>query len=87
MRRFGEVAFENVVCAAIGADDFAGVGDVEKNARVARPQRRVGAWAVQRQVVCRDFDGRSGGFFGHGFALCNNGGRGAEESFRHRFQT
>ena len=63
VRRFGQVAFEDVVRAAVWADDFAGVGDVEKNTRVTRPERRVGHRAVQRQVVCCDFDGSGNGFF------------------------
>ena len=80
VRRFGQVAFEDVVRAAIRADDFAGVGDIEKNTRMACPEWRVGARAVQRQVVSRDFDGRGGGFFSHGSVLCNKGAEGRKRA-------
>lgn len=60
---FGGFALENVVRAAIRADDFAGMQDVEVNARMLIPERGVRLRAVQRQIMGGDFDG---GFVCHG---------------------
>src|SRR5471030_1479765 len=52
----GSGALEYVLGAAIRAEHVPGLGDVEEHARVAAPQRRVGRWAMQRQVLLGDFD-------------------------------
>ena len=67
----GHLALENIVCAAIGADDFAGMGDVEKDPWMACPERRVGQRAVQRQVMCGDFDGLRYCIFDHDAEPCD----------------
>lgn len=53
---FRRFAFEDVVRAAIRADDIACFGYVEKDARMARPKRRAWQRAVQGQVMCAEFD-------------------------------
>ena len=58
----GEIALEHIARAAIRADGFAGLHDVEKDARMLAPQRRVWRWAVQWQIVYGNFDG---GYVGH----------------------
>src|SRR2546421_12586483 len=42
--------------AAVRAERFAFLHHVEEHARMARPQRRVGQRAVQRQILFADFD-------------------------------
>ena len=54
---FGRLTLEDVARAAVGANGFAGMQDIEENARVLVPCRRAGQRAVQRQVFCRNFDG------------------------------
>lgn len=52
----GQVALEHIVRAAVRADGLASLHHVEKHAGVLAPQRCVGRWAVQGQIVCGNFD-------------------------------
>ena len=67
----GHFTLEDIVCTAIGADDCAGMGDVEENPRMACPERRVGQRAVQRQVMRGDFDGLRYCIFDHDTEPCD----------------
>lgn len=57
---------EFVEGSAIGAGDMTGPCDIQKNARVGAPQRRIRAGTMQRQVGGSDGDWGGGMRLGHG---------------------
>jgi hypothetical protein len=58
-------ALEYVARAAIGANGFAGMQDIEKDARMLIPRWRAKRGAVQGQVVGCDFNSALDVLFGH----------------------
>ena len=57
MMPLGRFALEDIFRAAVRAYGFTRFQYVEKNTRMAAPQRSIGLRAVQRQVVGGDFYG------------------------------
>jgi hypothetical protein len=48
--------FQLVFRSAVRAHGMTGVGDIEEHARMRAPQRDLLGRAVERQVLCADFD-------------------------------